>query len=80
MENIIDKIVFKQSNAIAEAIDNYCLKIFNAPSWITKRLWLYKIYAKMRRFEIRKLMDKPNLIEFYVGGEKVGEMNIVTSN
>jgi len=75
-EDIINKIVYKYSNAVNKAIDDYCLKVFSTPDWITKRLWIYRWYGKMKRFEIRRFMNEPDLLEFYVKNKKVGTMKI----
>ena len=73
MENIIDKIVFRKALAFAKALDEDLMQTLNAPDWIAKRLWLFKIYARMRRVEIRQYEGRPGFFEFWVRGRKVFE-------
>jgi len=71
-ETIMEEFVNRASNELAKELDEVAMRYFTAPKWIAKRKWLYKIYAKIKRFEIREYLGNRK-IEFWVGGKKRGE-------
>lgn len=84
MENILEKIANERAKNMSKAIDDYALKVFNAPAFISKRLWLYKIYGRLLKFQIKLVSDdKPSInnrilyrAEFWKRDRKVGELVI----
>jgi len=49
-KKIVEKFVKKKSNKLAKELDEVVMRYFIAPKWIARWKWLYKIYAKIKRF------------------------------
>jgi hypothetical protein len=76
--NFVEEYTHERLKALAEKIDNECLKIFNIPSWIFKRQWILGIYAKICRLEMKEFLEGQNSgggrrVEFWKRGKKLGE-------
>lgn len=63
---------------IAKQIDRCALSAFNIPSWILKRQWLVKLYAKFYKLKVEKQqrIDLTTEYRFFKCNKKVGEIRI----
>jgi len=71
-ENIVEKLSSEMCEKMAEELDDVAMRYFITPRWIADRKWLYKIYARLNRFEIREDLGYGK-IEFWIRNKKVGE-------
>ena len=67
-ETIMEESINRASNELAKKLDEVAMRYFTAPKWIAKRKWLYRIYAKIKRFEIREYLGNGK-IEFWGRGD-----------
>ena len=83
MNNIIEELTNKAMSNLAKEVDNYALAVFNIPSWILKRKWLAKLYAKFYGLTIeqqRDVADSSTKYRFIRRSKKIGELKIKDSD
>jgi hypothetical protein len=80
-DNLMNLMVNKMSDKQAKIIDQVASRVFWAPSFIGKWPWAYGIWAKIKKYEIKKYgQGNDTVIEFWVGGKKVEELKVIGEN
>jgi len=72
--NILEKVAYQNATKMAMQIDLAAIQVLNPPKWICEvkedsivlmREWIYKVYCRMRKFEVKVEHDNDGGLTYY---------------